>query len=198
MGLLDATVKTLVKFDDKAIERAIGRARSKSMARGAAFVRQAARRDILRRRKRVSEPGQPPSIRASKGGLRDIRFFYDRTKGEAVIGPLKYNRSFDRYPSSAPTLPNLLEFGGTVTNQMEAVNVAESREFIGGYDRIGGDPARRTRARFKTVKAHTVYRRNRFKKPQTIRVRERPFMIAALRQETRKGNVIRAWRGAVI
>ena len=179
-----ATVKTIVKIKPQAVKRAVNRGKDYAMKRGAAIVRQTARQNVLRRRKRVSAPGTPPSIHhTGRGGLREIFFVYDSTRGEAMIGPLKYNKkSFDKLKSDKPTLPNLLEFGGVINSQFQKVDVAAVRSAGGQF----------------VSHAKVKYRWSKFAKPRRVRVQPRPFMSVALDKEIKKGSILNAWKGAVM
>ena len=96
-------------FDKGAVLRAVDRAERRVLAKAGAFVRRRAK-SAVRRRKRVSRPGQAPSSHA--GHLRRLIFFgYDRAASSVVIGPLLFRSR------SSPTVPELLEFGGVVTRE---------------------------------------------------------------------------------
>jgi phage gpG-like protein len=74
-------------FDARKIDRAARKASITSLGHAAAAIRKAARKSI-RRRKRPSRPGQPPS--SPKGKLkraRAILYAVDKHKQAAVIGP---------------------------------------------------------------------------------------------------------------
>jgi len=92
-------------FDSAKIISATSRAERRVLSRFGAFVRQAARRSI-RKRKRVSNPGDPPS--SHKGQLRRfIFFFYDPARQSVVVGPILLG-------TKKRSVPLLLEEGGTV------------------------------------------------------------------------------------
>jgi hypothetical protein len=95
-------------FDRSRVINATDRTTRKNLSRFGAYVRQRARSSI-RTRKRISEPGQPPTNRT---GLlkRNIFFVYEPTRSSVVIGPVLLNRS-----SGAP---ELLEHGGTVIRRI--------------------------------------------------------------------------------
>lgn len=96
-------------FDKQSVLRAVDRAERRVLSKAGAFLRRRAK-SAIRRRKRVSRPGEPPSSHA--GHLRRLIFFgYDRAASSVVIGPLLF-RSRQR-----PTVPKLLEFGGVVTRE---------------------------------------------------------------------------------
>ena len=91
-------------FDTAKVARAVDKATRRVLSRFGAFVRTAARSSI-RRRKRISRPGEPPS---SHGGLlkRYILFGYDPARRSVVIGPMRLNQKVGNAPEA-------LERGGT-------------------------------------------------------------------------------------
>jgi len=93
-------------FDRKAVTGAVDKTARKVLSRFGAFVRRGAKSSI-RKRKRVSSPGEPPS---SHAGLlkRLIYFGYDRQKRSVVIGPQRLNQKVGNAPAA-------LEYGGTST-----------------------------------------------------------------------------------
>ena len=101
--MIDMQIKSLF-FDRPKVQRAMDRAKRRRLSRAGAFIRQRARTSI-RKRKRQSRPGQPPS---SHTGLlrRFILFGYDRRSDSVVVGPVGFRRS---------RAPNVLEFGGRTT-----------------------------------------------------------------------------------
>ena len=91
-------------FDRKAVTSRLDRATRKVLSRFGAFVRTSARHSI-RKRKRVSAPGEPPS--SHTGLLRRFIFFgYDRDRRSVVIGPQRLNQKVG-------DAPHALEYGGT-------------------------------------------------------------------------------------
>ena len=91
-------------FDRARVINAVDRTTRRNLSRFGAFVRQRARSSI-RTRKRISEPGQPPTNRT---GLlkRNIFFVYEPGRRSVVIGPALLN--------SSSGAPELLEHGGSV------------------------------------------------------------------------------------
>ena len=103
-------VPTKMFFDRKPVMRAAGRATRRVLSRFGAFVRTTARSSI-RRRKRVSDPGQPPS--SHSGHLkRGILFGYDARRDSVVIGPMPFNAK-----NSQDAL-EMLEHGGTTWRRL--------------------------------------------------------------------------------
>ncbi len=90
-------------FDRPAVKNATDRATNRNLSRFGAFVRTRSRSSI-RKRKRISEPGQPPSSHV--GTLKKFIFFsFEPTTRSVVIGPTR--------TSGPGTAPELLEYGGT-------------------------------------------------------------------------------------
>jgi hypothetical protein len=89
-------------FDRKAVLGATDRAARKVLSRFGAFVRTTARHS-MRKRKGVSEPGNPPSVHV--GLLKKLLFFgYDAGRKSVVIGPTPLHGTAEA--------PPLLEYGG--------------------------------------------------------------------------------------
>lgn len=90
-------------FDRPGIKRAVDRSTLRVLSRFGAFVRRTAKSSI-RRRKRVSDPGKPPSSHTGKL-KRFIWFSYDPKAKSVVVGPTSFG--------SGESKPELLEHGGT-------------------------------------------------------------------------------------
>jgi len=100
--MISMKVAKTMFFDRKAVISATDRATRRVFSRFGAFVRRAARSSI-RKRKRVSTPGNPPS---SQTGLlkKFIYFGYDPSAGSVAIGPTRLNK--------IGNAPEALEYGG--------------------------------------------------------------------------------------
>jgi hypothetical protein len=86
-------MQAFARFDSPEVIRRVDRARRRALARSGALVRTIARRSIRRRRK-ASPPGQPPSTHT--GALKGtIRFGYDAVKDTVVIGPMPPRQDAD-------------------------------------------------------------------------------------------------------
>lgn len=95
---------TKLFFDKPAILKAIDRAAIRVLSKFGAFIRTAAKSSI-RKRKKVSPPGFPPS--SHEGSLKRLIFFsYDKEKKSVVIGPVPFG-------AKGGQVPELLEYGGT-------------------------------------------------------------------------------------
>lgn len=93
-------------FDTKAVRSKVDAATRRVLSRFGAFVRRTARSSI-RKRKRISKPGDPPS---SHTGLlrRFIWFGYEPDRNSVVIGPVRLTGN------RRGKAPSVLEHGGTI------------------------------------------------------------------------------------
>ena len=123
IGMKLAQAKGLF-FDRQSVTNAADRSQRKVLSKFGAFVRQTARTSI-RKRKSISEPGQPPS---SHTGLlkRNIFFVFSPETRSVVIGPILLNQRTDA--------PRLLEHGDTVVRKRRTKRVRmkyRARPFMG-------------------------------------------------------------------
>ena len=123
IGMKLAQAKGLF-FDRQVVTNSADRAQRKVLSKFGAFVRQTARTSI-RKRKSISEPGQPPS---SHTGLlkRNIFFVFSPETRSVVIGPILLNKQSDA--------PRLLEHGDTVVRKRRTKRVRlkyRARPFMG-------------------------------------------------------------------
>ena len=154
-------------FDREKIKRALDRQQRRSISKSLAFVRTRAR-SLLRRRKRVSSAGSPPSVHTSGPGLKTILFAYDtRIKG-GVVGPVKLNKSMN----GSTTTPSLLEFGATVKVE-ETQSLSDGKWY------------RRDRRRKLGI--------GQKRRVRSVQYQPRPFMTPALETEAKNGNILSPW-----
>ena len=98
---------TKLFFDTKAVRGKVDAGTRRVLSKFGAFVRRTARSSI-RKRKRISEPGSPPS--SHTGLLKKFIFFgYDPAQRSVVIGPERLSQK------GRGEAPHLLEYGGTGT-----------------------------------------------------------------------------------
>jgi len=96
-------------FDRRAVRRAVDKAQYRVLMRAGQYVRQVAKRSIVRR-PGPAPPGHPPHSHV--GLLRDQIFYgYDRAAGSVFIGPRVLSRH---------DVPGLLEIGGLTRNRRDA------------------------------------------------------------------------------
>lgn len=100
-------------FDRAAVTKHVDKQTRAVFSKFGAFVRQSARQ-LIRRRKTASRPGQAPSDRG--GPLKRLIYFvYDIDRRAVVIGPQKINGAI------SPNEPEALEKGGR-TRVVSTVN----------------------------------------------------------------------------
>jgi hypothetical protein len=110
-------------FDRPKVTNAVDKTSRRVLSRFGAFVRRGAKSSI-RKRKSVSQPGNPPS--SHTGRLKRLIFFvFDPRRKSVVIGPVGFRKS---------EAPELLEYGGTTTierqDKRERANY-QARPFMG-------------------------------------------------------------------
>lgn len=166
-------------FDRQKVIKAVDRQTRRSLSRSLSFVRRTARRDVLRRRKRTSSPGSPPSIHSKNptASLRTIFFVYDQRTKSGVVGPVKLNQS-NITNTGSKTIPQVMEEGGPVRIPEEQWKGSQDGKWFRRDGRRGMRPGKRYRVRTATYKP-------------------RPFMAEALRRETEKGNIASPWANVV-
>lgn len=172
-------------FDRDSVQRAVDQAQFTSLRKGGASIRLIARRSI-RRRKKPSAPGQPPSSR--KGQLKELLFFgYDERARSVVVGPARLDR-----PTGAP---NILEFSGSA----KAIDRRRVRRIGDGGEMRVSDammPGATVRRAFRGTGPYVAYAKVRTARqaahatrlndqlyrpnPATVRIAARPYMRPAL------------------
>lgn len=155
-------------FDRKLVENQLRRDEHRKLWKIGRFLRTRSRA-MLRRRKRVSKPGQSPSVRASSrqfATLKNILYYYDADTRSVIIGP-RFVNGTRPVNSNAVSVPQLLELGGH--QQIEEYISPDDGEWS-----VGVTPGRR-RA-FETRK-------------RVARYEPRPFMGPALDKEIAAGTL---------
>lgn len=98
-------------FDRDSVKKKLDMGMRRVLSRAGAFVRRRAKSSI-RKRKKASPPGSPPS--SHTGVLKDFIFFaYDDANKSVVIGPTKTNQK-NAFGRGGKTVPGVLETGGIV------------------------------------------------------------------------------------
>lgn len=100
-------------FDRKVVIDAVGKAAARNLSKAGAYIRTSARSSI-RKRKRVSKPGEPPS--SHTGHLKEyIWFAFDPRAESVVVGPVGFNqKSVSNGEIVSGVVPVILEKGGTI------------------------------------------------------------------------------------
>lgn len=153
-------------FDRALVLNKVRAANVKRLGRIGAYVRQRGK-SILRRRKRVSNPGETPSVRSRDtfANLRNILFAMDRTFESVVIGP-RFVPSLRLKRSNRHSVPELLERGG---------------DSLVTFTKIRGKWEPGDRAKGRLEEAETV--------DAMVRYAPRPFMGPALDAEIAAGTL---------
>lgn len=106
----DLTVLSAAFLDAAGVSKKVAAAERRVLAKFGAFVRQRAKTSI-RKRKKPSEPGSPPSSHA--GDLRRLIFFaVDPAAESVVVGPVPFKGRSGTPPAE---VTRLLEEGGSTT-----------------------------------------------------------------------------------
>lgn len=159
-------------FDKQAVKSRMSKANRKALSKAGAFIRRRAR-SSLRRRKKTSQPGQPPSVHSTDGvaTLKNILFAYEPLSESLVVGPVRLNQKVFLGPDLGDgTVPQVHEFGASA--KIREVKVGH-RWFTGVRRVRPGQPVR--------VRA--------------VRYPERPFMGPAL--EAERDQIPSAWAGSL-
>ena len=179
------TVSIAIKewfFDREAVQKAVERGNLRALSKAGAFIRTRAR-SSLRRRKKPSPPGAPPSVhsRDSFATLKNILFGLEPQRQAVIIGPVGLGRSGSA--ATAPvsgTVPNVLEFGGAISVSEQQVSFYDHGERV---------------TRWVQTNARRHGNRNVPRRRRRVRVEARPFMGPALEAEAQ--HIPDAWAGSV-
>jgi hypothetical protein len=100
-------------IDRPMVVREVGRKMAAVLNHFGGLVRKIARNSI-KRRKKSSQPGDPPS--SHTGLLKKFIFYtFDRVRKSVIVGPVKLNaRSALNLGANVRTIPETLEYGGNV------------------------------------------------------------------------------------
>lgn len=153
-------------FDRQIVIDAVGKATAGVLSKAGAFIQRAAR-SSLRRRKRTSEPGEPPSVHTNDrvATLKNIWFSFDPANTSVVVGPLKLNQVTEKRTGvqmvGRTTVPELHEFGG--------VAVVREVQYAGSSRWFRQDLRRRLSADKKYRRRNVVYRKRPFMGPAMIK-----------------------------
>jgi hypothetical protein len=105
-------------FDRLPVQKMMADHERRALSRIGAFIRRRARSSI-RRRKRTSSPGQPPSAHSTDkvATLKNILFGYDSSKKSVVVGPVLLNQFNHDWIAGVGSIsiPELMEHGGVLT-----------------------------------------------------------------------------------
>jgi hypothetical protein len=158
-----------VFFDRDRVIQQIGRENARRLSKAGAFIRRRARSKLGRPRKRVSRPGEAPSVHSSNAvaTLKNILFSLNRSDESMVVGPVKLNMKTRNWITlGTTTVPQLMEHGGVAMIEEEKIGSLWFRRDL-----------RRNR------RADRQYRRRK------AVYQPRPFMRPSLVAEARAGTI---------
>lgn len=104
-------------FDRAEVIREIGRRNAAALSKAGSWVRRTARQS-MRRRKKASSPGTPPSAHSKDNvaTLKNILFAWDRSRQSVVVGPVRLNQVQQSWITGGnSSVPGIHEFGDVVT-----------------------------------------------------------------------------------
>lgn len=156
-------------FDSSAVIRKTNAVERRILSRFGAFVRRRSKSSIRSRKRKVSEPGNPPFSR--KGTLKKLIFFsYDTNKKSVVIGPTKFGKG---------EAPRLLEEGGTATRQLLLLGKIQGRDDRGRFTKKALQPLDPSI----NYSGEVVFKNSKRGSQLRTKYRPRPFMGPAFNAE---------------
>jgi len=159
-------------FDRPLVIKALARAKRKVLSKAGAFVRKRARSSI-RRRKKPSAPGSPPSAHSKdSASLKTILFAFQPQSESTIVGPVALNQVNFTVESVTTTVPGLHERGETAIIREYRYVPEEGTDGNVEWRRLDG------RRKYKPWKGRRFETRRR-----TARYPKRPFMRPALEAE---------------
>jgi hypothetical protein len=116
-------------FDRAVVIAALEKARYKALYKAGAFVRRRAR-SSMRRRKRASAPGTPPSAHATEGhSIKTILYAYQGESDSTIVGPVQLNQVNYTMAGNRTSIPRLHEFGGDLAIREWKFEALDQRTF---------------------------------------------------------------------
>lgn len=187
MTVVTYKIKSLF-VDRPEIQRAIDKANKRQLPKAAAHTRRRAIQS-LRRRKKPSTVGFPPSVHSNSkvASLRNILFGFDPARGSMLIGPVKLNGGSLFGPQLAGTVPETHEFGGSGRVKIGLEARAGKKRFR------KNDPRRNDPTEWRILRRRP--RPGQPVKTVTVHYAQRAFMGPALRAEA--PNFPSLWMGQV-
>ena len=162
------------------MEKARRKGTHKAMLQSLRDIRLIMRRNILRRRKSVSDPGNPPSVRSkdSRKTLKFVLYAFDPTTETGVVGSVFFP-SRTRHVTNVNAVPGTLEDGGSV-RYTEAFIETRLESF---WLTVNSKNAARVKTR--------PQRRRR------VQIRPRPYAIRSLERADAEGKLTDPWRDVI-
>ena len=163
-------------FDRPAVQKSMDEGTHKALWKALSYIR-TAQRSMIRRRKKVSQPGSPPSAHSTDptASVKNILYAYDRRSKYGVVGMVNLNGRRVAVDSNKE-LPELLEFGGVMGIHETSW---DGKQWY--------SPAPRFRQKFK----------GKYTRKRNAVMRPRPSARPAFEQEMAAGNIIAPWANVV-
>jgi len=111
------------KFEWNKLAQRTMDAAKKSLIRQAAYIRRVAR-SSMHRAEKASAPGKPPNTHDNPLIKKLLYWDYDDSTGSVVVGPVA------RRGRSGQTVPELMEYGGTVQRPGQKVRTYPPRPYM--------------------------------------------------------------------
>ena len=193
-------------FDRQAVIDRMGKANVRAVSKAGAFIRTRARTS-LRRRKKSSPPGRPPSVHSTDNvaTLKNILFAYEPHAQTLVVGPVALNQINQSWiDMRTRTVPQVLEFGDVLTVHEWRFTEPENLKNWAGWDKYTSTAKFSSQWRRRDQRWREAARRRRRHVLSDLGVqtrsrraiyRPRPFMGPAL--EAEKDHIPDAWVGSL-
>ena len=193
-------------FDRQAVIGRMDKANVRALSRAGAFIRTRARTS-LRRRKRSSPPGQPPSVHSTDNvaTLKNILFAYEPNNRALVVGPVALNQINQSWiDMRTRTVPQVLEFGDVLTVHEWRFTELDNKNDWAGWDKYTSTAKFSSQWRRQDQRWRDAARKRRRHRLSDLGVqtrsrraiyRPRPFMGPALDAE--KDHIPDAWTGSL-
>jgi len=186
MRLREQAIKRADKATVKALDRfgAVIRQDSKRLIGSPAKPRRMEWKMVDGRREMIvtppskpRSPGQPPRARTGHEyySLRNIRFISDYKKARVRIGPWRTGKT----SYGGKTIPDLQEFGGTITTRVRYIQNNLTRQNI-----------RKRKGQLTRISSRVTMIESKLGKPATFKIPKRPFMRPAYRKHKSKATKI--------
>ena len=177
---LDYSVKDFF-FDRHAVRDEIGRVEAQALSKIGAFIRYTAQRKVLLKSKKVSRPGEPPKVHSSDrvANLRNILFAYEPSTHSVIVGPVRLNQVNSQSDGSSVSIPQLLQFGGTILIREEQYKNDKKKRWFRRDLRRSTKQWKRYRTRMATYAP-------------------RPYMDVALKMEIQAGTIRNAFKSSIV
>jgi hypothetical protein len=181
-------------FDAAQVIKKIDDGERRRLGRIGAYIRNAAKWS-LRRRKKSSEAGSPPSVhsRDSYANLRNILYAYQASSHSVIVGPVGIGRKVQGL-----TVPEIHEFGAIVRLKQYQRKDQNPKASMDRNSRLHDERGRFTQMGqwFSVSESSREVPWMRYRM-HNARYRKRPFMRPALMKPKVQAMILDQWRASV-